>query len=51
MEMCKRCKRICDDQRIKELELQLQKDKKKLELMEALSKKMVWFESALKLGK
>ncbi len=51
MEMCDRCKRICNEQRIKTLEREIQKDKERLEMMEALMEQITRLENALKLGK
>lgn len=48
MEMCKRCRRICEDERIKTLEREIQKDMARLGMLEALCEQTRNLENALK---
>ena len=50
MEMCERCKRICDDEKIKILEKQLKKQETWLIMVEALQSQIGRLENALQLA-
>ena len=39
-QMCERCRKICEDRKIDELKREIQKDKKNLEMLEALREQL-----------
>ncbi len=45
--MCERCRRICEDRRIAQLEIEIRKDKEKLEMLEALKDQLRTLEIAV----
>ena len=50
MEMCERCRSICEDKRIEDLAKDIQKDKKKLEMMLALQEQLTRLGSFINQG-